>query len=261
MRHTIGLVIVMCVLGTSQSAHHNYYFRSTNNEILTALTWAALDGSQDYWITSAKDLNKTQVTYGDNRKLNYVTKGNDTSIRPAPRARKTRSISSIFNKDISIDITLKTVIPLFQVYDSTFLRLEMPLSYSIPLKFLNQKRETVKRANTESRSNQMMEDIEDFVSMLGVDGKACIKRFVCEMAASPSLNLRGFVGEVVHIIIRRISEDSFNEDMDNEINDSEKPFPSNGEYVKAGERGKKHGDCWSVYPECPISIFNLVNSS
>ena len=29
------------------------------------------------------------------------------------------------------------------------------------------------------------------------------------------------------------------------------------EYVKAEYRGKHYGDCWSAYPDCPVSLFKL----
>ncbi|XP_064085214.1 uncharacterized protein LOC135200494 [Macrobrachium nipponense] len=237
-----GLAIVISLLRTSQSAHHDYHFLSKNNEILTAFTWATIGGPQDYWISPAEDLNKTYVTYSNVMPKSYVTSGNitSTSIRSPNRPRKTRSLPAIFNDDISTDITLKTVIPIFQVHQSTFLRLELPLTYKIPLKSFSHKIESTKRASDEAASTSGIEDIEGFVSLLGVDGKACVRRCVCEMAAAPSLNLRGFVGEVVQIFVRLP--------------------PSNGEYMKAAEYGKEHGDCWRVYPECPISILSLVNS-
>ena len=40
--------------------------------------------------------------------------------------------------------------------------------------------------------------------------------------------------------------------------------PKNGthealeEYKKAEKIGEEQGDCWSFYPECPISIFNVI---
>ncbi|XP_066962799.1 uncharacterized protein [Macrobrachium rosenbergii] len=264
MELSLGLVTVICLLRTSQSAYHNYHFLSKNNEILTAFTWATIGGPQDYWISPAEDFNKTYVTYGNVLQKPYVTSGNITSmsIQSPPRARKTRSLPAVFNGDISVDITLKHVIPLLQVHRSTFLRFEMPITYRIPLKFLNHKMESAKRRGIdETTSTSEIDDIEEFVSSLGVDGKACVRRCVCEMAASPSLNLRGFVGEVVHILVKRISEDGRYEEVENNGKEGpQKPPPSEGEYMKAAEYGKEHGDCWRVYPECPISILNLVNS-
>ena len=40
--------------------------------------------------------------------------------------------------------------------------------------------------------------------------------------------------------------------------------PKNGthealeEYKKAEKIGEEQGDCWSFYPECPLSIFNVI---
>ena len=40
--------------------------------------------------------------------------------------------------------------------------------------------------------------------------------------------------------------------------------PKNGtkeslkEYRRAVKIGEEHGDCWSFYPDCPISIFNVI---
>ena len=30
------------------------------------------------------------------------------------------------------------------------------------------------------------------------------------------------------------------------------------EYKRAEIIGEEHGDCWSFYPSCPFSIFNII---
>ena len=34
--------------------------------------------------------------------------------------------------------------------------------------------------------------------------------------------------------------------------------PDFDEYIQAEDIGQDHGDCWSFYPECSYSIFNIV---
>lgn len=31
-------------------------------------------------------------------------------------------------------------------------------------------------------------------------------------------------------------------------------------YLEAGNHGRQHGNCWSVFPQCPISFFDLFTS-
>ncbi|XP_068202950.1 uncharacterized protein [Palaemon carinicauda] len=260
-RQTLGLVLVTCLFGASHSMHEDYHFISTNNEILTAFTWATLNKPQDYWLSSLDDLNKTHT--------NHLTRGNSTQVTRSeyklPEAslpQKTRALQLRVEGDIATEIELKFFIPLLQVYESTFFRFEFPLTYSIPLRFLMQKIANNGRSQEQPILSPPLEHVEDLISMLGVDGKACVKRAVCEMAAAPSPVLRGFVGEVVQIFMRRITIDSLEEEPEVEDNDRDDPKESTvskGEYIKACAYGKKHGDCRNAFPECPISIFNLVN--
>ncbi|XP_064085246.1 uncharacterized protein LOC135200530 [Macrobrachium nipponense] len=263
MEQILGVVLLLCVAGTSRSTHEDVHFISTNNEILTAFTLATLNRPQEYWLSSLEEFNKTRA--------DYLDRGNDTwetypdydnmlqreSAAAAPQ--KTRNLQLSVDGDIATEIELKFFIPLLQVYESTIFRFEFPVTYSIPLKFLMQKIAAKSRSHKKPIYSPAMEHIEDLVSMLGVDGKECVKRAVCEMAAAPSPILRGFVGEVVQIVMRRITIDSLAVE-DNETEDPEQTSVSRGEYMRAGEYGKKHGDCSNAFPECPISIFNMMNS-
>ncbi|XP_066962800.1 uncharacterized protein [Macrobrachium rosenbergii] len=260
MEQTLGVVLLLCVVRMSGSTHDDVHFISTNNEILTAFTWATLNKPQEYWLSSLDELNNTRADYLDH--------GNDTwgdhpdfdnMLQRDFAPQKTRALQLNLDGDIATEIELKFFIPLLQVYESTFFRFEFPVTYSIPLKFIMLKLAAKGRSNEKPIYSPAMERIEELVSMLGVDGKECVKRAVCEMAAAPSPILRGFVGEVVQIVMRRITIDSLAVE-DNEAEDPEQPSVSKGEYTRAGEYGKRHGDCWNAFPECPVSIFNLVNS-
>merc|ERR1719384_946808 len=75
----------------------------------------------------------------------------------------------------------------------------------------------------------------------GIPGKPCVLRAICELTETPIHHWSVF-GEMITNLLR----------------------PKNGshvtleEYKKAEKIGEEQGDCWSFYPECPLSIFNVI---
>ncbi|XP_037083428.1 uncharacterized protein LOC119103860, partial [Pollicipes pollicipes] len=77
----------------------------------------------------------------------------------------------------------------------------------------------------------------------GLDGKACILRSICEAAEYPLEN-EGLLGEVLNIVLtasRTTTEDGAEQ-----------------EYTQAEYQGRSQGDCYAAYPDCPVSMFNLI---
>ncbi|XP_047343266.1 uncharacterized protein LOC124946529 isoform X1 [Vespa velutina] len=80
---------------------------------------------------------------------------------------------------------------------------------------------------------------EDMLSTLGLNGKACLLRAICEVHGHP-LNNFGLIGEMLKLFLTA----------------SKSPFANIlNEYVEAENRGKLHGECWPYFKDCPKSLF------
>ncbi|KYQ50285.1 hypothetical protein ALC60_10598 [Trachymyrmex zeteki] len=80
---------------------------------------------------------------------------------------------------------------------------------------------------------------EDMLSTLGMNGKACLLRAICEVQGH-HLNNFGLIGEMLKLFFTA----------------SRSPFANLlKEYVEAENRGKSHGECWPYFKDCPKSLF------
>ncbi|XP_011298641.1 uncharacterized protein [Fopius arisanus] len=80
---------------------------------------------------------------------------------------------------------------------------------------------------------------EDMLTTMGLDGKACLLRAICEVQGHP-LNNFGLIGEMLKLFFTA----------------SKSPFANLlKEYVEAENRGKQHGECWPYFKKCPKSLF------
>ncbi|XP_066598038.1 uncharacterized protein [Prorops nasuta] len=80
---------------------------------------------------------------------------------------------------------------------------------------------------------------EDMLSTMGLDGKACLLRAICEVQGHPLSNF-GLVGEMLKLFFTA----------------SKSPFANLlNEYVEAENRGKLNGECWPYFKACPKSLF------
>ncbi|XP_032667897.1 uncharacterized protein LOC116842590 isoform X2 [Odontomachus brunneus] len=80
---------------------------------------------------------------------------------------------------------------------------------------------------------------EDMLSTLGMNGKACLLRAICEIQGHPLSNF-GLIGEMLKLFFTA----------------SRSPFANLlKEYVEAENRGKFHGECWPYFKDCPKSLF------
>ncbi|EFN75762.1 hypothetical protein EAI_09766 [Harpegnathos saltator] len=80
---------------------------------------------------------------------------------------------------------------------------------------------------------------EDMLNTLGMNGKACLLRAICEVQGHPLSNF-GLIGEMLKLFFTA----------------SRSPFANLlKEYVEAENRGKFHGECWPYFKDCPKSLF------
>ncbi|XP_042878685.1 uncharacterized protein LOC122257462 [Penaeus japonicus] len=86
--------------------------------------------------------------------------------------------------------------------------------------------------------------IQNGLENMGLPGKSCLLRAVCEVAQEPVEDL-GVVGEILNLVFAAgYGEGS--EDMH--------------EYVVAEEKGRREGDCEGRYNECPLGVASLLHS-
>ncbi|XP_011861871.1 PREDICTED: uncharacterized protein LOC105558669 [Vollenhovia emeryi] len=80
---------------------------------------------------------------------------------------------------------------------------------------------------------------EEMLTTLGMNGKACLLRAICEVQGH-HLNNFGLIGEMLKLFFTA----------------SRSPFANLlKEYVEAENRGKFHGECWPYFKDCPKSLF------
>merc|ERR1712126_490855 len=81
--------------------------------------------------------------------------------------------------------------------------------------------------------------IEDALYNLGMDGKACLLRAICELHEYPLYGY-GLLGEIIELLLTA----------------SKSPTSTTlREYVSAEKVGKSNKECWRYYKDCPKSLF------
>ncbi|KAK7085909.1 hypothetical protein SK128_018154 [Halocaridina rubra] len=275
------------VISSAHERNHKHFI-SSNNEILQALTWASLNPyqlSHQYQTTPAED----RLVYTDHRpkredhlaldsKLGsgdvngLKIENSDVGVShigsglSVPRHRRRRTIMWELIGDVITTLDMRFIFPLLEVHEKSVFRIEVVLFYDqgMPYFIFNNNGRAADDAIL-----PMLWNLEDIISILGIDGKACLERAICEVASSPDLYVHGFVGEVVNIMLRHITKDStyddtqkpnFEEEVYNWSGHKNTTF-SRGDYIKAGEYGRKYGDCWRAYSDCTVSLFDIATSS
>ncbi|XP_042892068.1 uncharacterized protein LOC122266400 [Penaeus japonicus] len=218
-------------------------YASPHNDILSAITWASLDFDQvrvpDLAIPG--DLN---VTSDDLHDLTYLTPRSFTR-------RKRRTLTLQPDGPASFVMSVKLVMPLMTLSEDAKIQLELPISRNLGSPWGTSRQ----GSGWNLELGEMAANLEDMVAMLGMDGRACIQRAVCELAATPSIKPQGFVGEMVQIFVRRILTES--RGSSNETDEA--AVPQQGQYSEAGHYGRREGTCWERYSLCPHSLFSLLS--
>ncbi|KAG7161218.1 uncharacterized protein LOC121875309 [Homarus americanus] len=317
MHSMIGITLLVCVAGGITLAEVHSV---SDNDLLSAITWATLDLHnlpQPGLLTSLERLNMTSVDLDESLGSLASLEGldlnwNDLEARNVtPRhSRRKRNLEMIFHEPGDIEVELKFIIPMFNVYESTNLNLELPFVFSMELPEEKNNPFIVGKKNDrrwDDTVGTMMADLETLVSMLGVDGGGCVRKALCELAAMPPITPQGLTGEMMQLLVRymmnqvegevnainleeRVTEkerENNKKEKLEEISVSEKPngeeekedsqtkkqkekhkddeirerkWKQSKDYVDATIHGKKNGDCWSAYPECPLSLMHLLSS-
>ncbi|XP_027228530.2 uncharacterized protein [Penaeus vannamei] len=205
-------------------------FSAPDHDLLSAMAWSSLDFS-DVPSLQPRSLLRAE---------RHADEVNSTALVAKPRKRRTITLHPT---EFYVGLEYRFKLPLFQVYESTAFFLE------IPIDFHNEIHGIVDTGRSWDLIKPLLENAEALVSLLGVDGGACLRRAVCELASAPSIRPHGFIGEVIQIFVKDLIKAEYRiKDMENEID------TLHGRYMEAGRHGKEKGECWKAFPECTISF-------
>merc|ERR1712226_1534500 len=88
---------------------------------------------------------------------------------------------------------------------------------------------------------EILKKVEDGLDRGGLPGKQCVLRAICEIKETP-IHEWSLVGEMITNFILPKKDN----------------LTALDDYRRAETIGEEHGDCWSFYPACPFSIFNII---
>ncbi|KAK8738501.1 hypothetical protein OTU49_003909 [Cherax quadricarinatus] len=192
-------------------------------------------------VLAAAELTETWFEYRARTKRELKKKAHtslDTNMELGElHSRQKRTIA--FPTGSTFTLTPVLCIPVVNIGDLTaFLDIELPFTIRLP------------NVTQVSYAGRMDDDrlgiytvLIDTLSRFGVDGKSCLLRAVCEVAEAP-LRDDGLLGEILNIILTASYGSSSSQMYD---------------YVNAEYYGRVYGDCWSAYPQCPMSIFKMFD--
>jgi len=89
---------------------------------------------------------------------------------------------------------------------------------------------------------KVLAGIEEGFHRAGIDGKECVLRAICELEETPIKHWT-IVGDMLTTLLSPKREGN---------------TTGLSDYHLAADRGLEDGDCWSFYPSCPFSIFNII---
>ncbi|KAM7284662.1 hypothetical protein ISCGN_001756 [Ixodes scapularis] len=135
--------------------------------------------------------------------------------------------------------TLKTV---FVSDGPLSAKLGVGFPFELQLFFDGEKQRLRKTRDTNQDRKLLFWALEHGLGKLGLDGRACVLRAVCEAADHP-FREAGLFGEVLHVLLQ-IPESGYN-------------GTTLKAYYEAGKVGRYEGKCHQRYASCPLSIFSI----
>ncbi|KAF0308136.1 hypothetical protein FJT64_020613 [Amphibalanus amphitrite] len=136
------------------------------------------------------------------------------------------------------DLEPEIYVPLFTDGDfSMRIDTEVTLRWTLPESF------SIGRSSYSGDRLGIYETAQRTLDRFGVNGKACLLRAICEAAEYPVEN-EGLLGEILNIVLTASRAET----------ESSKEL----EYTQAEYQGRALGNCYAAYPDCPVSVFNLV---
>nr|XP_045596416.1 uncharacterized protein LOC123757076 [Procambarus clarkii] len=154
----------------------------------------------------------------------------------------------------SIVLEVKILFPLFRVYASDNLNLEIQFMYEmeVPRKIPGLAKE--EEEHWEEAVGTMANDLEGLVSMLGVDGGGCVRKALCELSAVPSISPEGLTGEMLQLFVRHLRNQDMKKVFEEEEEESaydnvddESGGEEDGEEKSPGEGQTEAVSEWDMY--------------
>nr|XP_053637612.1 uncharacterized protein LOC128692484 [Cherax quadricarinatus] len=185
-QHARRMLVVLVVVvhgggGEEVSAQHHQHWLSSNHDLLSALTWASLDHNylnQPTLLTSLENLNLTSIESlgGSGLDLSFLEGLNKTSGSLTStdltfalyRPRRKRNLAIVYNQLLNIQVEVKLLFPLLNIYASDNLNIEVPFAYqmNIPVKtktlMVGKEEEEVP---LEEAIDDMTSDLEGLIAM------------------------------------------------------------------------------------------------
>ncbi|XP_037791356.1 uncharacterized protein LOC119586697 [Penaeus monodon] len=231
--YPLARALAAVTLGGVMSAVHSDSFLAPDNDFLSALYLSSLDFSD------VSHLQRRSVLMSE-----HYEHINSTALISRPRKKRTITLHPL---GLTGDVEYRFNIPLMSVYNSTVLLLQIQSGYSGKASGI------VKTGRSWDILKPLLENAEAVVSLLGVDGGACLRRAVCEVASAPSIRPHGFIGEVLQIFVRDLLKAEYRIKNPDNL-DLEADSSLHGRYMEAGRFGRQKGDCKRAFPECSISF-------
>ncbi|XP_047495483.1 uncharacterized protein LOC125043456 [Penaeus chinensis] len=164
--------------------------------------------------------------------------GGDTNSTTVGRSRVKRQLID-FPDDAVMEFIFKLVVP-YWTYGSAKASgdYRFELTYELPNQLLRRRR---KRSLVDERAS-VYALLGDSLSKAGLDGEACMLRAVCEVGEFP-LEEYGMFGEFLNLIFTP----GFGADGNHH------------DFVEAEDYGRSYGNCWSAFPDCPMSMREMLH--
>ncbi|XP_063853629.1 uncharacterized protein LOC135096191 [Scylla paramamosain] len=174
------------------------YLTSPANDLLSAFSWAALDLP-----SVGIDLLGPEEGLG-------LRPGQLEVTERSQRRRRQLLFDPNKNVDpINIEVEVRFILPMFQVFESDNMNFEVPYKYEMDWpEILRRSGGSEGLQEWKDTIGGMLRDFEDMVSLFGINGHGCVRRALCEMATLPPLRPQGIVGEMLDIFMRGIQNNT-----------------------------------------------------
>ncbi|XP_071527059.1 uncharacterized protein [Panulirus ornatus] len=143
-----------------------------------------------------------------------------------------------FPDDAIMEFDFKLVVP-YWTYPRVRTRgdYRLEVTYELPNQLLRRR----KRRSLVNERSALYNIFGDFLSKAGLDGDMCVLRAVCEVGESP-MDEYGVFGEFINLVFAPGFQASV----------------LHKDHIQAEEYGRSYGNCWSAFPDCPISLRELL---
>merc|ERR550517_355062 len=97
-----------------------------------------------------------------------------------------------------------------------------------------------------SQRKGLFNTIEHYLGRFGgVDGRSCLKRAICEVAATPA-HQDGILGDAMNLLLK--------------VDTEPEAFNQTPEYADAQQVGETEKECTRFHADCPVSIFKIIDT-